>query len=84
MSQSKGVTQSRLTAFPRSVAWLVAELVCNHNVRVRVAAGQGHLFLYSGDSTRPFKVSASRDEELSLKYLNRWAIKRGFWEEKVK
>ena len=67
-----------LNNFPLRVTRLVAELIDEHNVRVRVQSGEGHLYLYADDGSRPFKVSASRDEAASMKYLRAWAAQRGY------
>lgn len=60
---------------------MVADLAIHHCVGVRMQAGESHLFLYSEDGARPFKVSASRPAEDSLRYLNKWAVEHGYWEE---
>jgi len=67
-----------LTRFPRKVTELVAQCISEFNCRVRVQSGEGHLYLYADDGSRPFKVSASRDEKASIKYLKSWAHERGY------
>jgi hypothetical protein len=54
----------------------VAEVIEQHHVRYRMQSGNGHLLLYADDGSRPFKVSASRMEERTLRYLNRWVAAR--------
>lgn len=68
--------ERELNAFPRAVRQRVAEVISEHDCRYRVQSGSGHVLLYADDGSRPFKVSASRMEERTLRYLNRWVAER--------
>jgi hypothetical protein len=60
---------------------MVADLVMHHGMGVSVRAGQGHLFLYPSDGTKPFRVRAGMPAKWTLRYLSRWAVLHGCWEE---
>ena len=62
-----------LPKFPREVNQALATLVNNYGVRVRKADGS-HVMIYNGQrGTPPFKLSASRPAEQTLRYLSGWA-----------
>lgn len=67
------VTVKELKGIPRKTAAILMRLINNHNVRYRIQQGGGHVFLYDGSQqTHPYKISASRPEETTLRYLNEW------------
>jgi hypothetical protein len=68
--------EKELNAFPRTVRQRLAEVISEHDIRYRVTSDNSHLLLYADDGSRPFKVSASRMAERSLRYLDRWVAAR--------
>jgi hypothetical protein len=59
--------------FSKKVATLVAQLVNDYGVRYRIQKDGGHILMYNGEQQNgPHKVSASRPEEDTLHWLNRW------------
>lgn len=77
MSQGPAPIRDRVTArelvkYPRLVASRVTDLVNNGPYRVRLLDG-GHLRIYAPDpQVPPFKVSASRPPEHTLRRLEPW------------
>jgi hypothetical protein len=68
-----------LRSFPRPVRVKVSEVVSRHGLRWRIQhRSGGHVYLYPGDGTRPFKISASREAEQSLAYLDAWCATKGY------
>ena len=68
---SKGTVT--LPKFPREVTQALATLVNDHGVRIRDVDGQ-HVLLYNGvRGSKPFKLSASRPGEQTMRYLTGWA-----------
>lgn len=67
------LTQKDMRAFPRRVRDLVLTLVNEYHIRFRMQDG-GHMLLYGPNpETGAQKVSASRGEEQSVKWLTKWA-----------
>lgn len=65
-----------LDRYPEQVAKLVAELVANHGVGVRV--GHNHLLLYAEDNARPHRVSRWLPADETQRLLAAWIQRQGF------
>lgn len=67
------ITPGDLGSIPRKTAVIVCELVNEYGVTYRMQNNGGHLYLYNGaQKERPYKISASRPEETTLKFLMKW------------